>query len=121
MAIESRATQIAAIGYTFLILSSIATCLRVYCRAFVIKAFALDDWFAVIAQVCIIEFLTVAPLLTATKFMFIVFCSYELTGTRYGTGRHFKDISEDNLVKAMQVRHFDTGWFCDVLIQYISI
>ena len=62
MAIESRATQIAAIGYTFVILSTIATCLRVYCRAFVIKAFALDDWFAVIAQVCAIDSAIVASL-----------------------------------------------------------
>jgi len=52
MAIESRAAEIAGTAYAFLILSTIATCLRVYCRAFVIKAFALDDWFAVIAQVC---------------------------------------------------------------------
>ncbi|KAM0229804.1 hypothetical protein ACHAPO_009691 [Fusarium lateritium] len=92
MAFESRATQIAAVGYTFVVLSSIATILRVYCRAVVIKAFALDDWFAVIAQ-----------------FMFIVFCSYELTGTRYGTGRHFKDITtEHDLVKAMQM-----WWTCE--------
>lgn len=54
MAVESRATQIAAVAYTFVIISSIATILRVYCRAVVIKAFALDDWFAVIAQVCVV-------------------------------------------------------------------
>jgi hypothetical protein len=51
MAIESRATQIAAIGYTFVIISSIATCLRVYCRVWVVKAFGADDWLALIAQV----------------------------------------------------------------------
>jgi hypothetical protein len=87
MAIETRADQIAGIGITFLVLTTIATLLRVYCRAVIIKAFAIDDWFAIIGQ-----------------FMFIVFVSYELTGVRYGTGRHFKDISPENIPKAMQVR-----------------
>jgi hypothetical protein len=90
MAIDSRADQIAGIGITFLVLTSIATLLRIYCRAVVIKAFSIDDWFAIIAQ-----------------FMFIVFVSYELTGVRYGTGRHTKDISPENLPKAMQVRTSD--------------
>lgn len=35
--------------------------------------------------------------------MFIVFVSHEIAGVHYGTGRHFKDIEPDNLVKAMQV------------------
>jgi hypothetical protein len=52
MAVESRATEIAAVAYTLVILSSIATALRVYCRSWLIKSFALDDWLAVAAQVC---------------------------------------------------------------------
>jgi hypothetical protein len=63
MAIETRAAEIAGTAYAFLILSTIATCLRVYCRGFVIKAFAMDDWFAVIAQVCFIEYVIVASLI----------------------------------------------------------
>jgi hypothetical protein len=51
MAIDSRAQQISAVAWTFLIISSIATLLRVYCRGWVIKAFSLDDWLAVVAQV----------------------------------------------------------------------
>jgi hypothetical protein len=51
MAIESRATEVAAVAYTMVILSSIAITLRVYCRAWLIKSFALDDWLAVAAQV----------------------------------------------------------------------
>lgn len=53
MAVESRGPQIAAVTYTLVIVSTIATLLRVYCRAWVIKAFATDDWLAVIAQVSI--------------------------------------------------------------------
>lgn len=49
---ENRGQQIAAIGYTFAVISSIATILRIYCRGWVIKTFAADDWLAVIAQVC---------------------------------------------------------------------
>lgn len=54
MAIETRATQVNAVAYTMVIMSSIAILLRVYCRAWVIKSFGIDDWLAVIAQVCII-------------------------------------------------------------------
>ncbi|KAL9563843.1 hypothetical protein ACKAV7_012015 [Fusarium commune] len=91
MAIESRALQVAAIDYTFVVISSVATLLRVYCRAVVIKAFAVDDWLAIAAQ-----------------FMFIVYCSYHLAGVHYGTGRHFKDIPEENLPKALQM-----WWTCE--------
>jgi hypothetical protein len=51
MAIESRGPQIEAIAYTFVVISTIATVLRVYCRGWVIRAFGADDWLAVIAQV----------------------------------------------------------------------
>jgi hypothetical protein len=53
MAGESRGEQIAAIGYTFAAISSVATILRIYCRGWVIRAFGADDWLAVIAQVFI--------------------------------------------------------------------
>ncbi|KAI9151378.1 hypothetical protein HJFPF1_08580 [Paramyrothecium foliicola] len=93
MAPESRALQINAVTYTFVVLSSIATLLRVYCRAWVIKAFAADDWLAVAAQI-----------------LFIVFCAYELSGVRYGTGRHFADIPKENYPIAMQM-----WWTCEPL------
>lgn len=51
MAVESRGPEIEGIAYGSVILSSIATLLRVYCRAWVLKAFSVDDWLAVIAQV----------------------------------------------------------------------
>jgi hypothetical protein len=50
--VESRGAQVNGITYTFVIISSIATLLRIYCRVWVMKAFALDDWLAVAAQVC---------------------------------------------------------------------
>ncbi|KAI0138242.1 hypothetical protein BJ166DRAFT_490294 [Pestalotiopsis sp. NC0098] len=93
MAPENRGQQIAAITYTFVIVSTIACLLRIYCRGWVIKAFAADDWLAVIAQ-----------------FLFIIFCSYEITGVHYGTGRHTVDIPEGGVPKAMQM-----WWTCEPL------
>lgn len=55
MAPENRALQIRAVTYTFVTISSIAIALRIYCRAWVIKAFAADDWLAVVAQVCSLQ------------------------------------------------------------------
>ncbi|KAK6222612.1 hypothetical protein LQW54_000792 [Pestalotiopsis sp. IQ-011] len=93
MAPENRGQQIAAITYTFVIISTIACLLRIYCRGWVIKAFAADDWLAVIAQ-----------------FLFIIFCSYEITGVHYGTGRHTSNIPEGGVPKAMQM-----WWTCEPL------
>ncbi|KAF7531085.1 hypothetical protein G7054_g9218 [Neopestalotiopsis clavispora] len=93
MATDTRGPQIAAITYVFLILSTIATLLRVYCRGRVIKAFAMDDWLAVVAQI-----------------FFIVFCAYEIAGYVYGTGQHVADLSIENRVKAMQM-----WWTCEPL------
>lgn len=91
--VESRGDQVNGIAYTFIIISSIATLLRVYCRVWVIKAFALDDWLAVAAQI-----------------LFIIFCAYEITGVTYGTGRHHADIPDDDYPKAMQM-----WWTCEPL------
>lgn len=84
---DSRAPQMAAVTWTFLFLSSIAVALRIYCRAWVIKAFSYDDWLAVCAQI-----------------LFVIFCIYELVGITYGTGQHHRNIDPQNLPKAIQVR-----------------
>lgn len=46
-----RGPQVSAVAGLFLALSTIGIILRCYCRAVVVKAFGLDDWFAVIAWV----------------------------------------------------------------------
>ncbi|KAF3762688.1 hypothetical protein M406DRAFT_26345, partial [Cryphonectria parasitica EP155] len=88
-----RAPQILAVAYTFLTISTIATALRIYCRGWVIKAFALDDWLAIVAQI-----------------LFILFISYEVGGVHYGNGRHFADIEPGDIPKAMQM-----WWTCEPL------
>ncbi|KAH7323157.1 hypothetical protein B0I35DRAFT_499896 [Stachybotrys elegans] len=93
MAGKSRAIEVLAVTYTFLLISTIATLLRIYCRAWVVKGFAADDWLAVAAQI-----------------LFIVFCAYEITGVGYGTGRHIPDIEPENIPRAMHM-----WWACEPL------
>ncbi|KAH8878809.1 hypothetical protein GQ53DRAFT_834696 [Thozetella sp. PMI_491] len=93
MGAESRGSQISAVTYSMVIVSSIATAFRIYCRGWVIKAFAADDWLAVIAQL-----------------LFIIFCSYEITGVHYGTGQHLTNLTSDQIPKAMQM-----WWTCEPL------
>ncbi|KAH8736571.1 hypothetical protein BGZ61DRAFT_341393 [Ilyonectria robusta] len=93
MAAESRGPQIAAVGWAFVTISSVATILRIYCRGWVIKAFAADDWLAVAAQI-----------------LFIFFCAYEITGVRYGTGQHIANIPQEDIPRAMQM-----WWTCEPL------
>ncbi|KAH7125843.1 hypothetical protein EDB81DRAFT_764939 [Dactylonectria macrodidyma] len=90
---DSRGPQVRAVAITFLVISTIATILRVYCRGRIIKAFAADDWLAVAAQI-----------------LFIVFCAYEITGVHYGTGQHLTNLSSEQIPKAMQM-----WWTCEPL------
>ncbi|KAI0480048.1 hypothetical protein GGR56DRAFT_686974 [Xylariaceae sp. FL0804] len=50
MAIETRAIEVKGVTWTMLVLSTASSLLRIYCRGWVIKAFALDDWLAAAAQ-----------------------------------------------------------------------
>lgn len=49
--VDTRGSQVRAVTWACLTLSSVATLLRIYCRGWVTKAFSADDWLAVIAQV----------------------------------------------------------------------
>ncbi|KAI1336575.1 hypothetical protein F5Y15DRAFT_203546 [Xylariaceae sp. FL0016] len=93
MALDTRAPEVGGVAECMLVLSTVATLLRIYCRGWVLKGFALDDWLAVAAQI-----------------LFIIFISYEISGVGYGTGRHFADIEEGNIPKAMQM-----WWTCEPL------
>jgi hypothetical protein len=46
-----RGPQVSAVAGLFFALSTIGIILRCYCRAVVVRAFGMDDWFAVIAWV----------------------------------------------------------------------
>ncbi|PSR89050.1 hypothetical protein BD289DRAFT_366386 [Coniella lustricola] len=93
MGAETRGPQIAAVTWTLMFMSTVATALRIYCRGWIIKAFGMDDWLAVGSQI-----------------LFIVFCSYEITGVKYGTGQHNADLPADSVPQAMHM-----WWTCEPL------
>jgi hypothetical protein len=49
--VADRGPQVNGVAIFFLALSTVAILLRCYCRALVVKAFGVDDWFAVVAWV----------------------------------------------------------------------
>jgi hypothetical protein len=50
--LADRGPSIVAVDAVFLALSSISVLLRCYCRLYVIRKFAIDDWFALLSWVC---------------------------------------------------------------------
>ncbi|KFY13955.1 hypothetical protein V491_06210 [Pseudogymnoascus sp. VKM F-3775] len=75
-----RGPQVSAVAGLFLALSTIGIILRCYCRAFVVKSFGMDDWFAVLAWV-----------------FFTFFCAFAITGVHYGTGQHAADLPPEDI------------------------
>jgi len=55
MSIGGRGYEIQGNGIAMVVLSTIATVLRIYCRGWVTKSFALEDWLAIAAQVSTIS------------------------------------------------------------------
>ncbi|VUC25146.1 unnamed protein product [Clonostachys rosea] len=93
MAPESRGDQIKGVTIFFLSLTTFASILRIYCRGWIIKAFSVDDWLAVAAQI-----------------LYTIFSVYEITGVHYGTGQHNSRLSTEDFSKAMQM-----WWTCEPL------
>ncbi|KFZ17109.1 hypothetical protein V501_01900 [Pseudogymnoascus sp. VKM F-4519 (FW-2642)] len=73
-----RGPQVSAVAGLFLALGTIGILLRCYCRVFVVKAFGLDDWFAVIAWL-----------------FFVIFCGLAITSVHYGTGQHASALPQE--------------------------
>lgn len=59
MTVGGRGYEVQGNAIAMVVLSTIATILRVYCRGWVTKSFALEDWLAIAAQVSIISLDTV--------------------------------------------------------------
>lgn len=88
--IENRGPQLLGINILFLTLTSIASILRCYVRARMVKAFGGDDWLMMAAMV---------------TFVFYIACS--ISGVTYGTGQHHVNLEPKNIQKA---KH--NWWFC---------
>ncbi|KAI5370002.1 hypothetical protein Slin15195_G008800 [Septoria linicola] len=71
MTLAGRGPQVMGVFLLFLTLTTIATGLRVYCRAVVIKLFGWDDWLALVAWIL---------------FVCHAFCA--IVGVYHGTGQH---------------------------------
>lgn len=54
----------------------------------------------------------VARIADIRQVFFICYSSFSIAGVHYGTGRHFKDLTQDQIHNAMEVRASgcDSGW-----------
>ncbi|OLN86602.1 hypothetical protein CCHL11_10143 [Colletotrichum chlorophyti] len=103
--IENRGPELVAVGVTLVTTAFITTVLRCYVRLCLVKNFGVDDY-------CMVG---------ATAF-FILFVSCALSGVRYGTGRHRKDLSDDDWERAMMFWWYCYLWYClSMIASKISI
>lgn len=103
-----RGPQVSAVAGLFLALSTIGIILRCYCRAFVVKAFGMDDWFAVLAWV---SYIIPPPIVHVSRnadnkrqVFFTFFCAFAITGVHYGTGQHAADLPPEDIPVGLKVR-----------------
>ncbi|KAK2057494.1 integral membrane protein [Colletotrichum caudatum] len=90
---EDRSWQVFAVAVLFFLLSWIAVALRVYCRGWIVRSFAVDDK------------LTIGLLLIYTVYLITL-----IQGVRYGTGRHTIDLSPEDNRNALMC-----WYFCELL------
>jgi hypothetical protein len=108
MAIEDRGQQLLGVNGLFLALALLAVFLRTLVRTAMVKSFGGDDWLMLLAMVrsTAIQHLFV-PMLRTSQVFFILYCASSITGVRYGTGRHHRDLDPVNVVSAMKC-----WWLC---------
>ncbi|KAH7024727.1 uncharacterized protein B0I36DRAFT_163974 [Microdochium trichocladiopsis] len=82
--VESRSLELRAVALGAWALALVASILRVYARAFIMKAFAADDW-----------------LMMVSMFAFTVNTITCVLGTFYGSGMHLVDLSTENIETAL--------------------
>ncbi|KAH7021619.1 uncharacterized protein B0I36DRAFT_334894 [Microdochium trichocladiopsis] len=82
--VESRSLELRAVALGAWALALVASLLRVYARAFIMKAFAADDW-----------------LMMVSMFAFTINTITCVLGTVYGSGSHMADLSPENIETAL--------------------
>ncbi|KAM0254600.1 hypothetical protein ACHAQJ_006636 [Trichoderma viride] len=95
MAVENRGPQLQVAAYLLLFFAVVSMILRCYVRLFMIKSFGLDDSFMLVALI-----------------MFILFVTSALVGVHYGTGRHYWNLTNDDISSAMKWWWFCYIWYC---------
>ncbi|KAI0404065.1 hypothetical protein F4802DRAFT_263231 [Xylaria palmicola] len=97
--VPNRGPELFAVCITLLIVSVLTFSLRIYTRVVLVKAWGLDDWFMLFATI-----------------FFILYVSSSVTGVHYGTGRHYSDLSDENIEQAMMFWWFCYVWYCLAMI-----
>ncbi|KAF6804786.1 integral membrane protein [Colletotrichum sojae] len=96
--VENRGPELLGVNIFFTVAAIIATALRCYVRAGIVKAFGRDDWLMVLALL-----------------FFVAYSSFSSVGVRYGTGRHFTDLPKEGIRSAMEC------WFYCYLFYALSM
>ncbi|KAI0184773.1 hypothetical protein EV127DRAFT_224571 [Xylaria flabelliformis] len=97
--VPNRGPQVFAVCVALLAASVVTIVLRIYTRLVIVKAWGLDDWFMSFAAIS-----------------FTLFCSAAITGVHYGTGRHFEDLTTEDIEEAMKYWWFCYLWYCVTMI-----
>ncbi|KAG8170092.1 hypothetical protein KVR01_000837 [Diaporthe batatas] len=99
MAIENRGPVLSAVAIFLVTMATTSFVLRAYVRAFMVRAFGVDDWFMLFATITFILFVTSVNI-----------------GVHYGTGRHFADLELSDFKDAMQFWYYCYIWYCWTMI-----
>lgn len=84
--ILERGPQVSGTAAAFLVLSTIAVLLRCYCRAVVVKNFAMDDWAAFVSWIA-----------------FVLYGTFSILGVYHGTGQQSVNIPPAELPIGVKV------------------
>ena len=102
---DGRGPQILGIYSFFVGLTTITLALRLYCRAYIQKAFGWDDYTAAFAWVSFVDRILSRAFLTwNVQAFYIIFASCAMTGVHHGTGQHAWVIPADELPQGLKVR-----------------
>lgn len=88
MARDDRSTEFTAVLGFFIALTTILVALRVYCKIFLVKSFAVDDYFSVLTLVWwpfVLRRLNIS--LNAQQVSFLIFCTTANLGLQHGTAK----------------------------------
>ena len=95
-------SQLVAISVTFLVLTYLSVILRCFVRIKITKAFNMDDWFMLVAQVSNL-LLIVCRELTHLQVNFTLSCSLILRGVHYGMGHHNMSLPQGERIEGLKV------------------
>lgn len=100
---DYNGNQLIGVCAAFLVFTYVSVILRCFVRIRITRAFSIDDWFMVTAQVSETGNIE-CPHANTMKGIFTVSCIFVLRGVSYGIGKHNTDVlSQDDQIQAMKV------------------